>query len=241
MKVKPSIAFEDMRGSAGGVTASKNKSRLYVKNRISPRNPRTTKQMNVRGNLTSNAKDWAALTQAQREMWIEAAKNVYGKRQLGSAAKISGFNLFVRLNNNLALIGNNRVDEPRLGTQFPVFEVTGTTLNSNEDGVVTAAAINVTGLTDISAMNLIIRATPVFSVGRASYPSLLSIINTNGVVANNAINVVDYVKSVLVESSSKFVGKIQFEIYLIDANSGEMSLKQNTVMNLADVVQAPAA
>ena len=30
MIVKPSIAFEDMRKSAGGVTASKNKARLYI-------------------------------------------------------------------------------------------------------------------------------------------------------------------------------------------------------------------
>ena len=57
MIVKPSIAFEDMRKSAGGVTASKNKARLYLKNRISPRNPRSDAQTKVRATLTTFAKN----------------------------------------------------------------------------------------------------------------------------------------------------------------------------------------
>ena len=72
MKYIPSIAFEEMSGSAKGVTAK-----------------------GVFKRLTTM---WKSLTPAQILAWNKLALSQEGRSVLGSKAKISGANLFIRLN-----------------------------------------------------------------------------------------------------------------------------------------------
>ena len=66
MKYVPSIAFDEMSGSAKGVTAAKSRARKYIRNRGYGGSVRTSAQV--------------------------------GKSVLGTASKITGANLYTRLN-----------------------------------------------------------------------------------------------------------------------------------------------
>lgn len=228
MIVKPSIAFEDMRKSAGGVTASRNKSRLYVKNRISPRNPRTESQMNVRSRLSANSKAWGELTQEQRDAWNAFALTVFGRRILGSAAKISGFNCYVRLANNLSMIDQAPVSTPPLLPEFPIFEIVSVSYTAASEPNPEKLEITFSGLASLTSQTLVIRTTANFSAGKNSLPSALREIGTYTTITSNKVNITDGYKAKF--GTVPAIGmKIEVETYLIDNATGVASLKQTFV------------
>lgn len=98
MKYIPSIAFEEMSGSAKGVTAAKMKSRKYIKNRGYGSGVRTSDQSKVKGVFKMLTTKWKSLSNEQILAWNKLALSQEGRSVLGTKAKISGANLFTRLN-----------------------------------------------------------------------------------------------------------------------------------------------
>ncbi len=98
MKYIPSIAFEEMSGSAKGVTAAKMKGRKYIKNRGYGSGIRTSDQAKVKGVFKMLTTKWKSLTNEQILAWNKLALSQEGRSVLGTKAKISGANLFTRLN-----------------------------------------------------------------------------------------------------------------------------------------------
>ena len=98
MKYVPSIAFEEMSGSAKGVTAAKVKSRKYIRNRGYGGSTRTSYQASVKAVFKRLSQAWQGLTNAQILAWNAAANTAEGRSVLGTKSKISGCNLFMRLN-----------------------------------------------------------------------------------------------------------------------------------------------
>ena len=98
MKYIPSIAFEEMSGSAKGVTAAKVKSRKYIRNRGYGGSTRTSYQASVKAVFKQLSQAWKGLTNAQILAWNAAANTAEGRSVLGTKGKISGCNLFMRLN-----------------------------------------------------------------------------------------------------------------------------------------------
>lgn len=98
MKYIPSIAFEEMSGSAKGVTAAKMKSRKYIRNRGYGGSTRTAFQSSVKAVFKQLSQAWQGLTNEQILAWNAAANTAQGKSVLGTKSKISGANLFMRLN-----------------------------------------------------------------------------------------------------------------------------------------------
>lgn len=233
MIVKPSIAFEDMRKSAGGVTASKNRSRLYIKNRITPRNPRTDAQTEVRSRLATNSKNWSNLTQAQRNAWDEFATTAVGKRMLGSAAKISGFNCYVRVSNNLDLINKTPITEPPIMPEFTPFEITGVTYTAPAGETAGSLNIAINGLSSLTNQTLIVEATAGFSAGRTSFATKLRYIGQYTTLTSGAVNVLEGYNAKFGQFPAAG-NKVQFRVYIIDNATGIASLKQSFVMLIPD-------
>ena len=98
MKYIPSTAFEEMSGSAKGVTAAKVKSRKYICNRGYGSSTRTSYQASVKAVFKQLSQAWKGLTNAQILAWNAAANTAAGRSVLGTKSKISGCNLFMRLN-----------------------------------------------------------------------------------------------------------------------------------------------
>jgi len=114
MKIKWGALVVDGRNKIGGHVASKNRSGAYLRTKVTPSNPQTIRQLEVRQNFTSNAQAWRGLTQAQRDAWISSVSNFISTDVFGDTITPSGFNLFISLNNNLLNVGEAAIDTPPL-------------------------------------------------------------------------------------------------------------------------------
>ena len=109
----PSIAFGGFSGSAKDVTARQVGGRSILTCRTWPTGPSTNAQVARRASLKKIAKSWQLLTNDQRLDWDRLAEGATGITVLGQKAKISGLNLYVRLNSNLVMSGGAmRSDAP---------------------------------------------------------------------------------------------------------------------------------
>ena len=112
MKYIPSIAFEEMSGSAKGVTAAKMKTRKYIRNRGYGGSVRTADQAKVKSVFKMLTTMWKNLTNEQILAWNKLALSQSGKSVLGTSAKISGSNLFTRLNYWVVTLGGQPMVTP---------------------------------------------------------------------------------------------------------------------------------
>lgn len=112
MKYVPSIAFDEMSGSAKGVTAAKTMGRKYIRNRGYGGSARTSAQASVKSIFKQISQAWKNLTNAQILAWNALALTQAGKSVLGTSAKISGANLFTRLNYWVVACGGNVMQNP---------------------------------------------------------------------------------------------------------------------------------
>ena len=110
MLYKASLAGE-MRGSLGGVTASRNRSGTYLRQRAKPVNPNTPLQNAARVRMQNLSIDWTqTLTQAERDAWDEYAANVLGLNKLGDSINYTGINWYVSSNAFALQCGISRID-----------------------------------------------------------------------------------------------------------------------------------
>lgn len=109
-------------GKIGGHVASKNKGGAYFRTKVTPSNPRSSAQLNVRSLFTSLSQAWKGLTEDQRTAW-NAAVGLYKRTNIfGDLKEPSGINLFQRLNNNLAQVNQVALTEPPLPQEVaPIF------------------------------------------------------------------------------------------------------------------------
>lgn len=89
----------DIRGSIGGTVFSRNRFGNYIRSRITPVNPASSRQNLIRAVIQDLAQRWSsALTQAQRDQWEVYAANITRQNKLGAQIFLTGFNHYVRSN-----------------------------------------------------------------------------------------------------------------------------------------------
>ncbi len=93
MKYIPSIAFEEMSGSAKGLTAAKVRSRKYIRNKGTGGSVRTSYQSSVKSIFKQFSQSWKSLTNAQILAWNALALSQTDKRLLDTSAKLTDSNL----------------------------------------------------------------------------------------------------------------------------------------------------
>lgn len=111
-----SAIVADIRGSVGGNTFSRNRGGAFVRKRVVPINPNTTRQGEARQRVSSLSQRWSAtLTAAQRSAWIAYAEATTWTNRLGAEIGISGLSAYVRTNSLRLLAGlSPRDDGPAL-------------------------------------------------------------------------------------------------------------------------------
>ena len=105
MKIKFGAVVVDGRGKIGGHVMSKNRAGAYMRTKDTPVNPRTSFQVIVRQRLATLSSAWASLGDANRLAWNNATELWKGTNIFGDLKHPTGFNLYQRLNNNLAQVG----------------------------------------------------------------------------------------------------------------------------------------
>jgi hypothetical protein len=86
---------------------------------VTPANPRTDRQLEVRDLLSQQARRFDALTDAQQDAWNVAAAGYQSRPSLGQSGPLTGMQLFIRVNCKLGLLGQTQVDVPPEAPQFP--------------------------------------------------------------------------------------------------------------------------
>jgi len=118
--------FTQGSGSAGGLTASRNRYGQYFRARVLPVNPNSTDQQAVRNAMTTMVQRWIqTLTPAQRIDWANYATNVPVVNKLGESIFLTGQNMYVRSNvqrlrNDPTTIVDDAPTIYNLGTFTPV-------------------------------------------------------------------------------------------------------------------------
>src|SRR4030042_5102037 len=112
MKAKFGAIVVDGRGKLGGHVASKNRAGSYFRTKVTPTNPNTAAQVLARSRLATLSVAWAVLTDAYRAAWNNATELWKSTNIFGDLKNPSGFNLYQRLNNNLAQVGVAAMNTP---------------------------------------------------------------------------------------------------------------------------------
>lgn len=116
MKYQAGMFTPNLSGSAGGTTASRNRSGGYFRNKAIPTNPDTIFQQAARSILAAFSQAWRGLTQAQRDAWNGAVNNFISTDVFGVGRRKTGKNLYTALNANLASVALAGISAP----PFPV-------------------------------------------------------------------------------------------------------------------------
>ena len=102
-----------LRGSIGDNTFSHNRGGDYVRRRVSPTNPNSTRQQTMRTFLGTLAALWSStLSAAQRGQWNTWAGNQAKEGPLGNSINWTGMNGYVHCNTHLLDSGDPRIDAP---------------------------------------------------------------------------------------------------------------------------------
>jgi hypothetical protein len=137
MKTKFGSIIVAGSGKIGGHVASRNRSGSYLRTKVTPVNPNTSFQSAVRALLTALSQSWKSLSDIQRQAWNNAVASFARTDIFGDLKNPTGFNLYQRLNNNLAQIGVAAISVPPLPSDVPSVLIGAVT--ANDSGVVTVA------------------------------------------------------------------------------------------------------
>jgi len=92
----------DARNKEGGVVFTKTRFGSMARRKVSPTQPRSSSQMNVRASFTALSKLWSDATMDNyRAAWITLADSYPVKDVFGQSQKLTGHQMFVRINRNL--------------------------------------------------------------------------------------------------------------------------------------------
>lgn len=159
MKIKWGALMVDGRGKIGGQVASKNRSGAYMRNKVTPSNPRTASQQANRSLLGSLSASWSALTASARASF-NGAVDAWSKTNIfGDSIKPTGKNLFTALNKNLNSIGlqtilvaPEKVEMPIIGLETAVVDISNQQVTLSYNG-------------NLDGYYMVIGATPPLTLG----------------------------------------------------------------------------
>lgn len=118
-KIKFSEVVADARGHIGGTVFSRNASGAYIREKVSPVNPQTPRQLQVRARLSAISKEWGQLQFGRRQAWTVFAKNHPVINVFGNQVVLSGIAMFQRINGILLNIAEPILVQPPANLDVP--------------------------------------------------------------------------------------------------------------------------
>lgn len=171
-KIKFGMMMTDASGKLGGHVFSKNRGGSYVRTKVTPSNPQSTAQMNVRGIFASISSGWSSLTESARNSYRNFVSD-YAKTDIfGDLRNPSGKALYQRLNQNLAISGQTLLTQCVAPQEVPFANVASAT------GSVAGSNLNVVTAGDTTGAKVVFWATPSLSQGRKFVKNALRQIST---------------------------------------------------------------
>lgn len=178
------VAGVDMVNKLNGSVFSKNKAGSYVRTKVTPVNPQTSAQQNQRNRLSTNSQNWRGLTETQRQSWIDGAVNFPYTDQYGFTKFLSGQQLYVKLNNNLAQIGEAAIDTCPTPVAIPALVLDSVTADDSANTVIVA------GTTPVPAdFAMVVRATPNVTPGKSFVKNLFRFVDAIAAAATSPFDI----------------------------------------------------
>jgi hypothetical protein len=118
-KIKFGMMMTDARGKLGGQVFSKNRAGAYIRTKVTPTNPQTSAQAQVRSNLATLSTGWNSLTAPQIAQWNGSVEDWASTDVFGDIKKPTGKNLYVKLNVNLLNSGQSAIVTPPAKIELP--------------------------------------------------------------------------------------------------------------------------
>lgn len=98
-------------GSAGGLTASRNRYGMYFRARVVPVDPSSLFQQLARAFFRTAAVTWKTITALQRDAWETYAINTPMQNRLGQTVTLTGFAQYVRTNSYSLSVGLGQIED----------------------------------------------------------------------------------------------------------------------------------
>ena len=213
MQALPSIAFGGFSGSAKDVTARQVAGRTILSVKAWPTGQTTNAQVACRVNFSKITKSYNKLSDSQMQEWNRMAKNESGQTVLGQKAELSGINLYVRLNANRVMAGEEiTYDAPTPIAYIPVVEYA--------DLIVTPTLIAFRGIPQQDEnLKLVVKMSAGQSPGTMKAWSKTVILSSNITPVNGKADVtVLYFKTLKVMPRKG--EKVYVETYWMDTRTG---------------------
>jgi hypothetical protein len=121
-------------GHLGTFVSFKNRFGQFRRRYVIPKDPHTPAQMGVRSRFGRISARWRGLTDLQRTAWIAFAARVSSQGRMGKSGPLTGCQLFMKINANLAFVGMEPVNDPPADPQFGANPVGNLTI-TNTRGV----------------------------------------------------------------------------------------------------------
>lgn len=171
-----SVITTDQTGRLSNFVFGKNKYGYFLKIFKPPVNPRSLSQQGIRAFMAAAARDWANLTQGQRNEWDSIAGTIeYVKK--GVTYTLTGFNLFVKYNRNLQDIGQPFYETILMADLVTPADMNGSTVQVKTTTGSEDIKLNIPA-TLAAGVKAIVYATPVLKSSRKPNWKALRIIGT---------------------------------------------------------------
>lgn len=209
-KIKFGAMMVDASGKLGGQVFSKNRGGAYIRTKTTPLNPQTTAQMSIRGIFASISSAWSVLSEASRQSFNNLVSSYARTDIFGDLRNPSGKNLFQRLNQNLAISGQDQIIICSQPQEVPFANLSEVVLNSDDSEINLSYSGNATG------SKIVVWATPPLSAGTSFVKNKLRQIGV--LVGAEAVSV-----NIVNEYIAKFgayndTDNIYFGVRVINAN-----------------------
>lgn len=100
MRIKAGQIISEVKGKIAGAVFVRSSSGAYMRQKVSPTNPRTQSQQLNRILHSSVTQSWRNLTEAQRLAWNSVAPSFDHTNAFGDNVPLTGFGLYTRINRN---------------------------------------------------------------------------------------------------------------------------------------------
>lgn len=172
-KILFGVGVADARGKLGGHVFSKNRFGAYIRQKVSPSQPRSASQMEVRAAFGGFSKSWTRdLDDSQRQGWISLAASIPRPDKFGNPQVLTGLQMYQSVNRNLGTIAKQRMDNPpnNLQVQAPATVSLVATVAGD------VFTVSWTPQTLDPHMHIAVDATPPMSAGKSFFGPFLSLL-----------------------------------------------------------------
>lgn len=210
----------DVRNKIGNTVFTKVRFGNMIRVKVSPTQPRTARQVAQRSALTTYARGWDALTATEIAAWNAFAVANPVKDVFGQSIKLTGMQMYVRLNVAISNVGGTAITTPP--ADLSVTNLTSVTASATGGGT---PAFSITAASPALGTNEVanIYATANLKAGRSNIQTFLRNILFNQSLASLPLDL-------LAAYSAKFGDPVTgsiigLAVQITDSVTGAQSLK----------------